>query len=53
MAAFFFNQIFKTPVAIGLIELFTVNIENNRPTIILEFDIKELPDAPPAKMEKG
>jgi sulfur transfer protein SufE len=45
----FFNQIFKTAVAIGLIELFTINIENNRPTTILEFDIEELPDAPPSK----
>jgi hypothetical protein len=49
----FFNQVFKTPVAIGLIELFTVNIDNNRPTIILEFDIEELPDAPPAKWKKS
>lgn len=49
----FFNQVFRTPVAIGLIELFTVNIDNNRPTIILEFDIKELPDAPPAKWKRA
>ena len=49
----FFNQVFRTPVAIGLIELFTVNIENNRPTIILEFDIEELPDAPPAKWKRA
>lgn len=49
----FFNQVFKTPIAIGLIELFTANIENNRLTIILEFDIEELPDAPPAKWKKA
>jgi hypothetical protein len=49
----FFNQIFKLPVAIGFIELFTINIDNNRPTIILEFDIEELPDAPPAKWKKA
>ena len=53
MAAFFFNQIFKSPVPIGFIELSTVNIDNNRPTIILEFDIEELPDAPPAKWKKA
>ncbi|MGF6488901.1 Imm50 family immunity protein [Pseudomonas frederiksbergensis] len=49
----FFNQIFKSPVPIGFIELSTVNIDNNRPTIILEFDIEELPDAPPAKWKKA
>jgi hypothetical protein len=49
----FLNQIFKSPVPIGFIELSTVNIDNNRPTIILEFDIEELPDAPPAKWKKG
>ncbi|MBN3861999.1 hypothetical protein HCU66_07125 [Pseudomonas frederiksbergensis] len=48
----FFNQVFKTSVAIGFVEFFTVNIENNRPTIILEFDIEELPDAPPEKWKK-
>jgi hypothetical protein len=53
MAAFFFNQTFKAPVVIGLIELFTVNIDNNRPTIILEFDIEELPDTPPEKWKKA
>jgi hypothetical protein len=49
----FFNQVFKTPIAIGLIELFTINIDHNRPTIILEFDIEELPDAPPSKWKRA
>lgn len=49
----FFNQVFKTSVAIGLVELFTVSIDNNRPTIILEFDIEELPDTPPEKWKKA
>ncbi|MCU1752884.1 immunity 50 family protein [Pseudomonas sp. 6D_7.1_Bac1] len=49
----FFNQVFTTSVAIGPVELFTVNIDNSRPTIILEFDIEELPDAPPAKWKKA
>lgn len=41
----FFNQVYNTPVAIGTIELFTISIDNSRPTIILEFDIEELPDS--------
>ncbi|WP_248807439.1 Imm50 family immunity protein [Pseudomonas sp. MWU13-2100] len=49
----FFNKIFTTPVAIGSIELFTINIDNSRPTIILEFDITEYPDTPPEKWKKS
>ncbi|MCS3838253.1 hypothetical protein HNR03_002861 [Pseudomonas sp. JAI111] len=49
----FFNQIFTTSVEIDTIELFTISIDNNRPTIILEFDIKQLPDAPPLKWKKS
>lgn len=49
----FFNQIFTTSVEIDTIELFTINIDSNRPTIILEFDIKQLPDAPPLKWKKS
>lgn len=49
----FFNQIFTTPIAIDTIELFTLNINNSRPTIILEFDIEEFPDATPAKWKKA
>ncbi|MHC8380130.1 Imm50 family immunity protein [Pseudomonas sp. LB3P14] len=49
----FFNQVFNTPVAIGTIELFTISIDNSRPTIILEFDIEELPDSPPIKWKKS
>lgn len=48
----FFNQIFTTPIAIGTIELFALNIDNSRPMIIMEFDIEELPDAPPTKWKK-
>lgn len=49
----FFNQVFTTPVAISTIELFTVNIDNSRPTITLEFDISEFPDAPPIKWKRS
>ncbi|MET0847462.1 MAG: Imm50 family immunity protein [Pseudomonas sp.] len=49
----FFNQVFTTPIAINMIELFTISIDNNRPTIIIEFDICELPDAPPTKWKKS
>ncbi|MGG7553688.1 Imm50 family immunity protein [Pseudomonas sp. ES3] len=49
----FFNQVFTTPIAINTIELFTVSIDNSRPTIILEFDISELPDAPPTKWKRS
>ncbi|RON53858.1 Imm50 family immunity protein [Pseudomonas frederiksbergensis] len=48
----FFNQIFTTSISIGTIELFNITIDNNRPTIILEFDIEQLPDSPPAKWKK-
>lgn len=48
----FFNQIFTTPISIGTIELFNITIDNSRPTIILEFDIEQLPDSPPAKWKK-
>lgn len=48
----FFNQIFTTTISIGAIELFRITIDNSRPTIILEFDIHELPDAPPARWKK-
>ncbi|MGE8483427.1 MULTISPECIES: Imm50 family immunity protein [Pseudomonas] len=49
----FFNQVFTTPIAINTIELFTVSIDNSRPTIIMEFDISELPDAPPTKWKRS
>jgi hypothetical protein len=49
----FFNQIFTTSVEIDTIDLFTINIDNNRPTIIFEFDIKQLPDAPPPKWKRS
>jgi hypothetical protein len=49
----FFNQVFTTPIAINTIELFTVSIDNSRPTIILEFDISERPDAPPTKWKRS
>ncbi|TBN32525.1 Imm50 family immunity protein [Pseudomonas sp. BGI-2] len=45
----FFNQVFTTSIDINTIELFTLSIDNSRPTIIMEFDIFELPDRPPTK----
>jgi hypothetical protein len=45
----FFNKVFTYPVEIGEIKLFSLIIDNDRPNIILEFDIQELPDSPPEK----
>jgi len=43
----FFNRIFSAPITIGEIELSSLTLDNDIPTIILEFDIAEYPDAPP------
>jgi len=45
----FFNRIFSDPITIGEIELSSLTLDNDIPTIILEFDIAEYPDAPPQK----
>lgn len=47
--SFFFNKIFSSSIAIGEIDLFTLTLDNNRPTLTLEFDIDEYPDNPPLK----
>jgi len=49
----FFNRIFTSPIPIGEVTLFSLNIDNNRPIIILEFDIKEYPEAPPVKWKQS
>ena len=48
----FFNKIFSTPVAIGIVELYSISIDNDRTNISLEFDIPELPDVIPEKWRK-
>lgn len=50
----FFNKVFTSPVPIGEITLFSIDIDNDRPHIYVNFDIPELPDAPPKKwVEEG
>lgn len=49
----FFNKVFTTDILIGKISLFSVNIDNNRPVIILEFDIPNYPDSPPTKWKQS
>ncbi|MBV4488933.1 immunity 50 family protein [Pseudomonas sp. SWRI153] len=49
----FFNRIFTSQIPIGEVTLFSVNIDNNRPIVILEFDIKEYPEAPPIKWKQS
>ncbi|WP_323154320.1 Imm50 family immunity protein [Pseudomonas alvandae] len=49
----FFNKIFSYPVRIGEIELDSLTIDNDIPTIIFEFDISEYPDAPPQKWKQA
>lgn len=48
----FFKKIFTTVIPIDEISLFSLTIDNDRPTIILEFDISEYPDAPPLKWKQ-
>ena len=47
-----FNKIFSTQVAIGSVSLYSITIDNDRPTITIEFDIPELPDKAPEKWKK-
>lgn len=49
----FFNRIFTSQIPIGEVTLFSLNIDNCRPLIILEFDIKEYPEAPPVKWKQS
>ena len=49
----FFNKVFSTPVAIGIVELYSISIDNDRTNISLEFDIPELPDNVPEKWRKS
>ena len=48
----FFNKVFSKSIPIDSIELFSVIIDNNRPSITIEFDIPELPDNAPEKWKK-
>ena len=48
-----FNKIFSTQVAIGSVSLYSITIDNDRPTITIEFDIPELPDKAPEKWKKS
>lgn len=45
----FFSMVFSNPIAIDVIKLFTIHIDNNQPSVLLGFDIKEIPDQPPKK----
>ncbi|MDN6866083.1 MULTISPECIES: Imm50 family immunity protein [Pseudomonas] len=47
----FFEKIFSRPVEIGQIALFSMQIENDRPSVGLGFDIPEFPDTLPKKWE--
>lgn len=45
----FFNKVFTTPIPIGEITLFSVDINNDHSHIHIAFDIPEIPDNPPIK----
>lgn len=49
----FFNKVFSLPIAVGVVELFAISIDNNRPGITLEFDILEIPDVVPEKWARA
>lgn len=49
-----FNRVFTRPISIEKIELFKIEIDNDRPHIFIEFDlVGELPDSPPEKWKRG
>ena len=45
----FFNEVFSKSIPIESIELFSLTIDNDRPSIIIEFDTPELPGKVPEK----
>lgn len=45
----FFEKLFSKPVAIGKIALFSLQIENDKPSLGLGFDIPDFPDRLPLK----
>lgn len=45
----FFEKIFSQPIEIGEIFLFSLQIDNDRPSLGLGFDIPEFPDVLPEK----
>jgi hypothetical protein len=50
----FFEKLFSKPVEIGIIALFSLQIENDRPSLGLGFDIPDFPDIlPPKWQDKG
>ncbi|MCD5989313.1 hypothetical protein KDX30_15530 [Pseudomonas sp. CDFA 553] len=49
----FFNKIFTHAIHIGKVKLSSINIDNIRPIIILEFDISDFPSEPPAKWKQS
>lgn len=50
----FFEKLFSNPVKIGKIALFSLQIENDQPSLGLGFDIPEFPDTLPTKwQDKG
>ncbi|MGA9704646.1 Imm50 family immunity protein [Pseudomonas sp.] len=47
----FFEKLFSKPVPIGKIALFSLQIENDKPSLGLGFDIPDFPDRLPLKWE--
>ncbi|MGK9414768.1 Imm50 family immunity protein [Pseudomonas cedrina] len=47
----FFEKLFSKPVEIGKIALFSLQIENDQPSLGLGFDIPDFPDRLPIKWE--
>lgn len=47
----FFNMVFSYPAPIDEVELFSISIDNDRPQVVVLFDIPYLPDRPPKKWE--
>lgn len=45
----FFEKIFTQPVEIGEITIFSLQIDNDRPSLGIGFDIPEFPDSLPEK----
>ena len=44
-----FNIVFSESIKIDEVELFSLTLENDQPVLSMQFDIPDLPDAPPSK----
>lgn len=49
----YFNKIFTTLIEIGVVDIFSIDIDNDRGSISINFDIKEFPSNPPLMWQEN